>query len=64
VPAPIQYGKVRFVNGGDIVHASELASYGNDHCDASFVCVSIKFKELIIFLIIIIITDEIFVSLP
>jgi hypothetical protein len=49
------------------VHASELASYGNDH-DASFVRVSIncKFKEfeLIIFLIIIIITDEIFVSLP
>jgi hypothetical protein len=40
--APIlQYGKVRFVNEGDIIHASELVSSGDDHRDASFVRVSI-----------------------
>lgn len=40
--APIlQYGKVQFVNGGDIIHASELISSGDDHRDASFVRVSI-----------------------
>jgi hypothetical protein len=37
----LQYGKVKFVNGGDIIHASELVSSGDDHRDASFVRVSI-----------------------
>ncbi len=40
VPIFTQYAKVRFVNGGDIVHASKLAPSGEDRRDASFVRVS------------------------
>ena len=36
----LQYGKVRFVNEGDVIHASELVSSGDDRRDASFVRVS------------------------
>lgn len=39
----LQYGKVKFVNEGDIIHASELVSSGDDHRDASFVRVSVIF---------------------
>ena len=39
----LQYGKVKVVNEGDIIHASELVSSGDDHRDASFVHVSVIF---------------------
>ena len=37
----IQYGKIRFIDGGDTVHASTLVPTGDDRRDASFVRVSI-----------------------
>jgi hypothetical protein len=36
----VQYAKIRFINGGDIVHASTLVSAGDDRRDASFLRVS------------------------
>jgi hypothetical protein len=51
VPIFTQYAKVRFVNGGDIVHASKLAPSGDDRRDASFVRVSICIYMLALILI-------------
>jgi hypothetical protein len=35
-----QYGKVRHLDGGDVMHASALVAVGDDHRDATFVRVS------------------------
>jgi hypothetical protein len=37
----MRYGKIRFINGGDIIHASTLVSAGDDRRDASFLRVSV-----------------------
>jgi hypothetical protein len=35
-----QYAKIRFINGGDTIHASTLVPAGDDYRDASFLRVS------------------------
>jgi hypothetical protein len=35
-----QYGKMRWLNGGDVINASALVAIGDDRRDATFVRVS------------------------
>ena len=36
----VQYGKLRRLDGGDVMNASTLVKVGDDRRDATFVCVS------------------------
>jgi hypothetical protein len=39
-----QYGKVRCLDGGDVINSSALVAMGDDRRDATFVRVSFKFS--------------------
>jgi hypothetical protein len=44
----VQYAKIRFIDGGDIVHASTLVSASDDRRDASFLRVSTQPNTFIV----------------